>query len=61
MSENTLETIDVSDFTDYCSSVHVRWIKHAQTSRSVILVTFLNVNLVTTGRIPFPHTAPQVS
>jgi hypothetical protein len=61
MSENTFEAIDVSDFADYCCGVHVRWIKHAQTGGSVILVSFLTLSLVAKWGVPFPRTAQQVS
>lgn len=42
MAKNTLETIDVGNFTPDGGGVHVCGVKYTETRRCVILVTFLN-------------------
>jgi hypothetical protein len=42
MAKNTLETIDVGNFTLYGGGVHVCGVKYAEAGGCVILVAFLN-------------------
>jgi hypothetical protein len=44
MAKNALQTVNVGNFADDGSSVHVRSVEDSKAGKRVVLITFLNIS-----------------